>query len=138
MGSTTGETDFLQIGQVAERTELSIKTIRHYEEVGLVIPSARSAGGFRLYTAVDVERLLVIRRMKPLGFSLTEMKQLLDAFEVVDDPAAVGGQRAQATEFLRQCRVRTRDSADRLRRHLAYAEEFGDLLATRSGSAGPS
>ncbi|MGI5219187.1 MerR family transcriptional regulator [Nocardia sp. CA-290969] len=134
MNSTTGETGFLQIGQVAERTELSIKTIRHYEEVGLVTPSARSAGGFRLYTTADMDRLLVIRRMKPLGFTLAEMKELLDAFGVLDDPAATGEQRGKATEFLRHCRERTRDSADRLRRHLAYAEEFSDLLATRSGS----
>lgn len=135
MNSTTGETGFLQIGQVAERTELSIKTIRHYEEVGLVTPSARSAGGFRLYTAADVDRLLVIRRMKPLGFTLAEMKQLLDAFAVLDDPTATGEQRGQATEFLRHCRERTHDSADRLRRHLAYAEEFSDLLAARSSGS---
>ena len=59
----------MQIGQVAATTELSIATVRHYDEVGLVTPSARSAGGFRLYTEADVERLLVIRRMKPLGFT---------------------------------------------------------------------
>ena len=70
-----GQGQNMQIGQVAERTELSIKTIRHYDEVGLVTPSERSAGGFRLYTEADVQRLLVIRRMKPLGFSLEEMKQ---------------------------------------------------------------
>ncbi|MBF6100215.1 MerR family DNA-binding transcriptional regulator [Nocardia cyriacigeorgica] len=40
----------MQIGQVAERTELSLKSIRRWDEVGLVQPSARSAGGFRLYT----------------------------------------------------------------------------------------
>jgi DNA-binding transcriptional MerR regulator len=56
----------MQIGQAAARTELSITTIRHYDAAGLVTPSARSAGGFRLYTEADVERLLVIRRMKPL------------------------------------------------------------------------
>lgn len=131
MGEPGGE-GFLQIGHVAESTELSIKTIRHYEEVGLVIPSARSAGGFRLYTSADVDRLLIIRRMKPLGFSLAEMKQLLDAFAVLDDPTATGEQHTRAREFLQQCRERTRDSAERLRRHLAYAAEFGDLLDTRA------
>lgn len=55
----------MQIGEVAARTELSLRTIRHYEETGLVIPSARSQGGFRLYTETDVARLMVIRRMKP-------------------------------------------------------------------------
>ena len=71
---TVGATRHMQIGEVAERTELSIKTIRHYDEVGLVTPSARSAGGFHFYTDADVQRLLVIRRMKPLGFTLDEMR----------------------------------------------------------------
>ncbi|CAM5727047.1 hypothetical protein SBADM41S_09163 [Streptomyces badius] len=46
----------MQIGEVAARTELSLRTIRHYEETGLVVPSARSRGGFRLYTEYDVAR----------------------------------------------------------------------------------
>lgn len=71
----------LQIGAVAERTGLSIRTLRHYDEVGLVRPSGRSVGGFRLYTQGDVSRLLLIRRMKPLGFSLEEMVSLLETAE---------------------------------------------------------
>jgi DNA-binding transcriptional MerR regulator len=67
----------MHIGQVAERTGLSLRTIRHYEEVGLVPASARSQGGFRLYTEADVARLTVIRRMKPLGFTLEQMGGLL-------------------------------------------------------------
>ncbi|ONM48878.1 MerR family transcriptional regulator [Nocardia donostiensis] len=126
--STDTEGGYLQIGQVAEQTELSIKTIRHYDDVGLVMPSARSGGGFRLYTTADVERLLVIRRMKPLGFTLAEMKQLLDAFDVLAGDTATAAQRSAATEFLRECRGKTRDSIDRLRRHLAYAEEFSAVL----------
>ena len=70
--------ELLQIGEVSARTELSIKTIRHYDDVGLVVPSARSAGGFRLYTGEDVARLIAIRRMKPLGFTLEEMRELLE------------------------------------------------------------
>ena len=52
-----------QIGTVAERVGLSLRTIRHYEEVGLVVPSGRSAGGFRLYTDGDVERLEQVVRV---------------------------------------------------------------------------
>lgn len=59
----------MQIGEVAARTELSLRTIRHDEETGLVAPSARSQGGFRLSTETDVARLMVIRRVKPLGFT---------------------------------------------------------------------
>src|ERR1044071_6652894 len=74
----------MQIGEVAERTELSLRTIRHYEDTGLVIPSARSQGGFRLYTEQDVARLMVIRRMKPLGFTLDQMRDLLSATDRLD------------------------------------------------------
>lgn len=122
--------DYLQIGQVAERTELSLKTIRHYDEVGLVQPSARSGGGFRLYTESDVERLLVIRRMKPLGFTLAEMKQLLESLDILGDPTSAG-RRAEAADELLAFREKARESADRLRKQLAYAEEFTELLTDR-------
>ncbi|MBF6326689.1 MerR family transcriptional regulator [Nocardia cyriacigeorgica] len=126
---------YLQIGQVAERTELSLKSIRHWDEVGLVQPSARSAGGFRLYTEADVERMLVIRRMKPLGFTLAEMKQLLSAIDVLDDVSADPAARAAARADLLAFREKAADSAERLRRHLAYAEEFTDLLTRRSSDS---
>ena len=57
----------MQIGEVAARTELSLRSLRHWEEVGLLQPSGRTDGGFRLYTEADVDKILVIRRMKPLG-----------------------------------------------------------------------
>ncbi|WP_280336420.1 MerR family transcriptional regulator [Nocardia wallacei] len=124
--------EFLQIGQVAERTELSLKTIRHYDEVGLVQPSARSAGGFRLYTDTDVDRLLVIRRMKPLGFTLAEMKQLLDSLDTLADPAADPARNDQARGFVDEMHAQARDRCATLARQLAYAEEFTDLLAAHT------
>jgi len=69
--------ELMQIGQVSTRIGLSLRTIRHWDEVGLVIPSARSAGGFRLYTESDVDRLAFIKRLKPLDFSLDQIKELL-------------------------------------------------------------
>ena len=63
----------MHIGEVAARTELSLRSLRHWEEVGLLRPSGRTDGGFRLYTEDDVDKILVIRRMKPLGFTLEEM-----------------------------------------------------------------
>ncbi|MFD3748030.1 MerR family transcriptional regulator [Nocardia sp. NPDC058633] len=121
----------LQIGQVAERTELSIKTIRHYDEVGLVTPSARSTGGFRLYTEDDVERLLVVRRMKPLGFTLDQMRDLLDALEVLDDADSGPDERARASAIVLDCRTTATQSCEKLRRQLDYAEEFTALLIAR-------
>lgn len=129
----------MQIGEVAARTELSITTVRHYDEVGLVTPSARSAGGFRLYTEADVERLLLIRRMKPLGFTLAEMSALLAALDVLDDPRATAVQRTAAAEHLRTCRAKAAESSAELRRQLTHAEEFTALLSARisESASGP-
>lgn len=122
----------MQIGEVAAHTELSIRTIRHYDELGLVTPSARSQGGFRLYTGADVDRLLVIRRMKPLGFTLAEMNELLTALDTLDDAATTPVARDEAAAVLRDFQAKTEESAQRLRRNLAYAGEFADLLDQRA------
>jgi DNA-binding transcriptional MerR regulator len=68
----------LQIGEAANRVGLSLRTIRHWGEVGLVVPSGRSAGGFRLYTEDDVERMLFIKALKPLDLSLEQIGDLVD------------------------------------------------------------
>lgn len=56
--------DRLTIGQVAERSGLPVKTIRFYEEQGIVPPPERSSGGFRLYAPIDVRRLKLVRLAK--------------------------------------------------------------------------
>ncbi|MGJ0119985.1 MerR family transcriptional regulator [Williamsia sp. MIQD14] len=119
----------LQIGEVADRTGLSIKTIRHYDEVGLVAPSARSAGGFRLYTDADVDRLFAIRRMKPLGFTLDEMGELLRSLAVLDDPASAENERASARDHLADCHTRATQACETLSTQLDYARELTDQLS---------
>ncbi|MEV6958659.1 MerR family transcriptional regulator [Streptomyces sp. NPDC051207] len=123
----------MQIGEVAERTGLSLRTIRHYEEVGLVIPSARSKGGFRLYTDADVERLMVIRRMKPLDFSLEEMRDLLDITDrlaATDDPP-VGEELQRLRERLDSYRKVTDARCETLRARLEMAQDFAATLRVR-------
>lgn len=71
----------MHIGEFAEKSGLSLRTIRHYDEVGLLKPSGRSEGGFRLYSQDDLSRLLLIRRMKPFGYSLDEVTALLRIIE---------------------------------------------------------
>ncbi|MFE6973238.1 MerR family transcriptional regulator [Streptomyces sp. NPDC057682] len=122
----------MQIGEVAARTELSLRTIRHYEEAGLVIPSARSQGGFRLYTEVDVARLMVIRRMKPLGFTLEQMGELLDATDRLDAAVPLGPEEREL--LLERVRGFERAAGERvvtLRTQLARAEEFAADLRAR-------
>ncbi|MER6976272.1 MerR family transcriptional regulator [Streptomyces carpinensis] len=123
---------YMQIGEVAARTELSLRTIRHYEETGLVIPSARSQGGFRLYTETDVARLMVIRRMKPLGFTLDQMRDLLDATDRLDaDPAPEGEEREALLARVRHYEQAAAEQIDALRTQLSRAEDFARTLRSR-------
>lgn len=133
MGSDDARQDHLQIGEVASRTELSIKTIRHYDDVGLVTPSARSAGGFRLYTTGDVDRLLAIRRMKPLGFTLDEMGELLDALDTLNSRDSSASQRSHATAYLAECHTRAQEACVKLTKQLGYAQELTEQLARYRG-----
>ncbi|MBO8194962.1 MerR family transcriptional regulator [Streptomyces oryzae] len=124
--------EHMQIGEVAARTELSLRTIRHYEETGLVIPSARSQGGFRLYTEADVARLMVIRRMKPLGFTLDEMRELLTATDRLDSGAELSAsEREQLLGRLRDFEEAAQRRVADLRTQLARAEEFAATLRER-------
>jgi MerR family transcriptional regulator, repressor of the yfmOP operon len=99
----------LRINEVAAETGLTTRTIRYYEEVGLLEPAARSDGDYRLYDASDLDRLQFIRSLRDdAGFSLSQIRQLLE------DEAA----RERNRERLRH----TTDPAER-RQYLGEAEE---------------
>ncbi|MGU3409894.1 MerR family transcriptional regulator [Microbacterium sp. M1A1_1b] len=121
----------MHIGELADRAGMSLRTIRHYDEVGLLVPSGRTTGGFRVYTERDLERLLVIRRMKPLGFSLDEMGELL---RIVDglpgtDPEDTAARAAQLDAFVQDARDRHAKLVERA----GMAEEFiGTLSVLRA------
>jgi len=122
----------MQIGEVAARTELSLRTIRHYEETGLVTPSARTQGGFRLYTESDVARLMVIRRMKPLGFTLEQMRDLLDATDRLDADDDLGADEREALlERVRGYERAAVEQVEKLRVQLSRAEDFAATLRRR-------
>jgi DNA-binding transcriptional MerR regulator len=74
-------TSTMQIGEVAKLTALTVDAIRFYERRALLPKAPRTAGRFRLYTNNDVARLDFIRQMQGLGFSLTEIRQLLELRE---------------------------------------------------------
>lgn len=126
-----GDGPVMQIGEVATRTELSLRSLRHWEEVGLLTPSGRTEGGFRLYTESDVDKILVIRRMKPLGFSLDEMKAVMGDLEVLDDATADEPTRRAARERLGAVSQEAAERRERLVCQLDMADEFIGLLAAR-------
>lgn len=124
------ERGMMHIGELAERSEMSLRSLRHYDEIGLLSASGRTEGGFRLYTESDYDRLILIRRMKPLGFSLEEMADLLriiDALEKDPDGADRPELRAELSGFIEQ----TIERRAKLSRQLDMADEFLELLRTR-------
>lgn len=96
-----------RIGEVAERTGLTRRTLRHYDDLGLLVPSERSWADYRLYTEDDLLRLLQIQNLKALGLSLDEIAAALS------DPSV--------------------DAAATLRGHLAHLE---DQIAAQQRLAG--
>src|SRR5438874_168326 len=68
----------LKVGELARRTGLTIRTLHHYDEIGLVKPSLHTEAGHRLYTAADVARLQQVLSLRQLGFALEEIKDCLD------------------------------------------------------------
>ncbi len=67
-----------KVGELAERTGLSVRTLHYYDEIDLLTPSQRTEAGHRLYTAGDVVRLQQVRSLKQLGFGLEEIRDCLD------------------------------------------------------------
>ena len=118
----------MQIGDVAERTGLSLRTIRHYEEVGLLPAASRSTGGFRLYTDETVERLLLIKQMKPLDFSLEQMRELLEIRDRLGNPRLSArtrsGLRSRQEQYVRLVEQKVTELRDQVARAEAFAMEL--------------
>lgn len=72
------EQKLLKIGDLAKRAGVTVRTVRYYEELGLLSPTETSAGGFRLYSEEDLRKLLFVKRFKELDFPLEEIQRLID------------------------------------------------------------
>ena len=77
-----GGVKYYQIGELANLLELSPRTIRYYEEIGLLNSVKRIEGGKRIYTDKDFQRLRFITRLKHLGLTLSEMLELEDIYQI--------------------------------------------------------
>ena len=120
----TREPDLLQIGEVAERVGLSLRTVRYYEEVGLLSPTGRTQGGFRLYSDEDVERLRVLKGMKPLGLSLEEVRELMELFDRTADSELGPNDLDAAAEGLERYAGVADERVEKLEQHLGEARRL--------------
>jgi DNA-binding transcriptional MerR regulator len=107
------------VGAVAALTGVSVRTLHHYDHIGLVVPSVRTPAGYRGYTDVDIERLHLVLVYRSVGIPLDEIRKVLD-----DSSADV-------LEHLRRQHELLLDQADRLQHTIKAVEEL--MNAHRSG-----
>ncbi|MGW2180183.1 MerR family transcriptional regulator [Streptomyces sp. NPDC001732] len=96
MPDDTGADD-LTVGQVSARLGVTVRALHHWDEIGLARPSLRTAAGYRLYTAGDLERLHRIVAYREIGLGLDRIRAVLDD-STADVPGALRAQRAQIAE----------------------------------------
>ncbi|MDD5544312.1 MAG: MerR family transcriptional regulator [Acidobacteriia bacterium] len=76
MASMVANNPYIKIGTLARNAQVSLRTLRYYEEIGLISPASHSQGGHRLYTSEDMKRLEVINYLKSLPLSLEEIREI--------------------------------------------------------------
>jgi DNA-binding transcriptional MerR regulator len=130
----------LSIAEVCDRTGLSARTVRYYEELGLLPSVRRKAGGRRIYGPGEIERLRFIQRLQLLGLSLAEIRELEDVHAVRGSTAAMLARLDQLLgQHLADLAGRIaelsglRDQIENYRAHAATRAD--DLRAQRRGAA---
>ncbi|MFF4080069.1 MerR family transcriptional regulator [Streptomyces sp. NPDC001777] len=121
--------DGLTVGQVSTRLGVTVRALHHWDEIGLARPSMRTAAGYRLYTAGDLERLHRIVVYREVGLGLDRIRDVLDD-STADVPGALRAQRAQVTERIERLR-RLGAGLDRM----IDAHERGLLLTVEQQAA---
>ncbi|MFD3530034.1 MerR family transcriptional regulator [Streptomyces sp. NPDC058664] len=91
------DADGLTVGEVSARLGVTVRALHHWDEIGLACPSLRTAAGYRLYTAGDLERLHRVVVYREIGLGLDRIRVVLDD-STVDVPGALRAQRAQVAE----------------------------------------
>ncbi|MER5182030.1 MerR family transcriptional regulator [Streptomyces sp. NPDC002896] len=113
-----------RIGELARETGLTVRTLRHYDQLGLLSPSARTSGGHRCYTGGDVRRLHRILSLRSFGFSLGQIRETLAA-EPDHDPAELVRRQLDVVE-------------ERLRQTLELRSRLLGVLGALGRTAGTS
>lgn len=113
-----------KVGELARRTGLTIRTLHHYDEIGLLKPSLHTEAGHRLYTAADVARLQQVLSLRQLGFGLDEVRGCLDQ----DDFSPLEVIRLHVSRLREQIEMQ-RGLCERLEALAAYFGKAGEVSA---------
>ncbi|WP_017326041.1 heavy metal-responsive transcriptional regulator [Synechococcus sp. PCC 7336] len=116
-------TELLKIGELKEEIGISVKTIRYYEELGLIEAEKRTEGGFRLFSRAMLPRLRFIIRAKELGFSLREIGSILQIHDRGDIPCG---------EVKKNIQARVLEIEDNIRKLEELKTQLRDLISDAS------
>ena len=115
----------LQIGEFSQICQVSVKTLRHYDKIGLLVPAEVDRfTGYRYYQTEQIDRMNYIQRLKRYGFSLDEIQELL---ALSDDKMLLSALRLQK-EILRQKQQETAIILNELQTHISVFERTGDIM----------
>jgi MerR family transcriptional regulator, copper efflux regulator len=114
----------LKIGEIHSHSQIPIKTIRYYEDIGLIRSEKRSPGGFRLFSPAVLVRLGFIKRSQALGFSLQEIRYILDIHDQGELPC---------TEVRHNIERKIQDIDDRIQQLQQLKQELSNLMTRPSG-----
>jgi len=112
--------DLIKIGDFAKMAGTNLRTLRYYEEIGLLHPAARSSGGFRYYRFEDLDRLRMVGALQRLGLELVRIRELMDT-------RANGHPHGEFVERVRTALARQTELIDQRIREIQ--EQRGDLAA---------
>lgn len=108
------------IGEIAEKLGLSTRSIRYYEELGLLKPN-RTNGGFRQYTELDLNRIKMVLRFKDLGMTLEEIRALVEPGEDPLEPARLQTLKAALA-------LRKRDFEEKIQKYREGIEQIDAVI----------
>lgn len=123
--------DLLKIGEFAKLAETNLRTLRYYEELGLLVPAARSSGGFRYYRATDINRIHMIRDLQDLGLHLDRIRELISTREALGTLPGSGqnGMPCERSDFIRRVRAALVEHDRLLAERVAALGEQRDKVA---------
>ncbi|MCM3886779.1 MerR family transcriptional regulator [Frankia sp. R82] len=122
-----------EIGDVAILVTLSLRTVRFYEQEGLLVPVGRTDHGIPLYDNDALDRFFLIKKMKPLGFTVEEMRSLLTLREEIGKPGLTPLDRAQVRDRLQTWVSLAEEKLASLEEQVRLAEDF--MLGLRDDAA---
>jgi DNA-binding transcriptional MerR regulator len=114
------QSQMLKIGEVSKHSGIGIEALRFYEKSGLLDKPKRTDSGYRMYDAKVLERLAFIKQAQVLGFSLEEIKRIIDEKRVGQNPCA------EVRELVRQ---RLQELDERMQEMQRYRQELAATLA---------